>query len=255
MIKRLFGVLVHAGIFEPGDQSSACRPYRLDQYDYHWRRGFHRGLLSDAALAGISETIKARAMKHLSGGSDQSSFWQGFHGDRTTRFTGLGRNTEYFFDLLEDPLFGTVADVLLADSGKGYWLNTCQAMIIGPGEPAQTLHRDGDNWANVQSAFWPNSPELTVSMMIALDDVWPALGSTRIVPGSHRWADYRRRPVPNEVVAGHFKAGDALLYTGSMLRMAAALTKRPINCDGRCTKCRGGLANAGRGMPSRRSIG
>ena len=137
---------------------------------------FIEDFLSDAALADISKTIKARASEHLSGSSDRSSFWQGFHGDRTTRFTGLGRDTEYFFDLLEDPLFGTVADALLQDSGKGYWLNTCQAMIIGPGEPAQILHRDGDNWANVQSAFWPNSPELTVSMMIALDDVWPALG-------------------------------------------------------------------------------
>ena len=183
---------------------------------------FIEDFLSDAALADISKTIKARASEHLSGSSDRSSFWQGFHGERTTRFTGLGRDTDYFFDLLEDPLFGAVADALLEDSGKGYWLNTCQAMIIGPGEPAQILHRDGDNWANVQSAFWPNSPELTVSMMIALDNVWPALGSTRIVPGSHRWEDYRRRPTPDEVFAGHFKAGDALLYTGSTLHGGGA---------------------------------
>ena len=77
-------------------------PCRLDQCDHHGRRCFHRGFLSDAALAGISKTIKARASEHLSGSSDRSSFWQGFHGERTTRFTGLGRDTEYFFDLLED---------------------------------------------------------------------------------------------------------------------------------------------------------
>ena len=136
---------------------------------------FIEDFLSDVALAGISKTIKARASEHLSGARIDRPL-AGFSWRSDDRFTGLGRDTEYFFDLLEDPLFGTVADALLQDSGKGYWLNTCQAMIIGPGEPAQILHRDGDNWANVQSAFWPNSPELTISMMIALDDVWPALG-------------------------------------------------------------------------------
>ena len=129
---------------------------------------FIEDFLADAALSDILKTIKARARQHLSGSSDLSSFWQDFHGDRTTRFTGFGRDTEYFFDLLEDPSFGAVADALLETSGTGYWLNTCQAMIIGPGDSAQILHRDGDNWANVQLALWPNSPELTVSMMIAL---------------------------------------------------------------------------------------
>ena len=61
---------------------------------------FIEDFLSDAALADISKTIKARASEHLSGSSDRSSFWQGFHGDRTTRFTGLGRDSEYFFCLL-----------------------------------------------------------------------------------------------------------------------------------------------------------
>jgi len=80
---------------------------------------FIEDFLSDAALADISKTIKARASEHLSGSSDRSSFWQGFHGERTTRFTGLGRDTDYFFDLLEDPLFGAVADALLKTVAKG----------------------------------------------------------------------------------------------------------------------------------------
>ena len=183
---------------------------------------FVTDFLSPSLCTSLSHTVKAMAGSHAAGGQDPRRFWRYFHGERTKRFTGIGRHTEAFFDLLEDPLFGHLADQALGDGGPHYWMNTCQAMIIGPGEPAQVLHRDGQNWTTVQSALWPKCPELTVSMMIALDGVWPELGATRVVPHSHRWLDYDRRPAPCEIESGSFKAGDALVYSGSLLHGGGA---------------------------------
>jgi hypothetical protein len=183
---------------------------------------FITDFLSSSGCASLAETVKRMTVSHSAGGQDTRRFWQRFHGERTTRFTGIGRYSDVFFDLLEDPLFGRLADQVLGGGGTHYWMNTCQAMMIGPGEPAQVLHRDGQNWATVQAALWPRSPELTISMMIALDEVWPELGATRVVSGSHRWADFERRPALDEVEAGAFRTGDALIYSGALLHGGGA---------------------------------
>ena len=78
-------------------------------------------------------------------------------------------------------------------------------------------------------------------MMIALDDVWPALGSTRIVPAAIAGRIIEGAPL-DEVVAGHFKAGDALLYTGSMLHGGGA-NETVDQRMGTAPECRGGLVD------------
>ncbi len=39
-------------------------------------------------------------------------------------------------------------------------------MYVGPGETAQVLHRDADNWWEYVRSAWPDVVDITVSAMI-----------------------------------------------------------------------------------------
>jgi ectoine hydroxylase-related dioxygenase (phytanoyl-CoA dioxygenase family) len=95
-------------------------------------------------------------------------------------------------------------------------------MIIGPGEPAQFLHRDCGNWNAYCSSLWPNCPEITVSAMIALEDMTEELGGTRVIPGSHLWDDYGRPGRPEDTVATEMPAGSGMIYSGKVVHGGGA---------------------------------
>jgi hypothetical protein len=175
------------------------------------------GMLDQPSRNSLRAAIRVEAEKRAAGAEDGPRYWQAFHGANTKRFTGIGLISDVFFDLLEDEVLGALADERLKGSGNQYWMNTCQAMIIGPGEPAQTLHRDGDNWSNVMQRGWPDCPELTLSMILALDDVDASVGATRVIPGSHLWPDYERVGQPSETEPAELAAGDALIYSGKVI--------------------------------------
>ncbi|MGB1188688.1 MAG: phytanoyl-CoA dioxygenase family protein [Pseudomonadales bacterium] len=178
--------------------------------------------LPEPALGKLRRAVQTRADAASAGGGGQISFWKKFHGSQTKRFTGIGLTSDVFFELLDDRYLASLADHLLGDSGHQYWMNTCQAMIIGPGEAAQVLHRDGDNWSNVMARTWPVCPELTVSMMLALEDVDELVGATRVIPGSHRWTEYERPANPDEAIPATLRAGDALIYSGRVFHGGGA---------------------------------
>jgi ectoine hydroxylase-related dioxygenase (phytanoyl-CoA dioxygenase family) len=141
-----------------------------------------------------------------------------FWGGRTKRFTRLAQRSDAFADhVLVHPLLGAVADALLLPHCEQYWMNTGQMMILGPGESAQYLHRDADNWPRMCR---PDSPEVTVSCMFALSDFTAEVGATRVVPGSHRWDDYDR--VASESAQAVMPPGAGLIYTGRVLHGAGA---------------------------------
>ncbi len=136
-----------------------------------------------------------------------------FVGATTIRFSSLGKMSPVFFDMLDNVLYATLADAELLPGCGSYWLNTAQVMYIGPGEAAQVLHRDADNWWEYVSRAWPDTPEITLSMMIGLDDVTEELGATRVVPGSHKLAELSERGDDVSVPA-ELSPGDALVYSG-----------------------------------------
>ncbi len=146
--------------------------------------------------------------------ADAVRFW----GARTKRFSRLAARTRTFAELLDHELMHAWAARALA---QGYWLNTGQAMIVGPGEKAQGLHRD--------IALWPlfvelaaGAPEAMVSILLALSDFTEEVGATRVVLGSNRWDDFGRIADPNTSVAAVMPAGSALLYLGKTLHGAGA---------------------------------
>ena len=170
----------------------------------------------------MRDAVEAKAQTFRAGSTSPVQSRQIFHGLNTIRFTELGLIDSAFFEMLENPILGAVADAVLAPMCGSYWLNTGQTMIIGPGEPAQFLHRDCANWAVLCRALWPKCPEVTVSVMIALEDMTEELGGTRVIPGSHLWEDYDRVGTPEQTVPTEMRAGSGMIYSGKVIHGAGA---------------------------------
>jgi len=150
-------------------------------------------------------------------GVDGGAIKQMFSGAQTKRFSGIARRAPSYAEVIDHDLYHAWA----AHSFKSdYWLNTGQAMIIGPGSPAQFLHRDCANWPVLRAA--KDGPEATISSMIALTDFTAANGATQVVAGSHLWDDYERDATPDEIVQAVMPAGSALLYSGRLVHGAGA---------------------------------
>lgn len=143
---------------------------------------------------------------------------QFFSGPQTKRFSGLPAKAPSFAEVIDHDLLHRWAEtVFKAD----YWVNTGQAMIVGPGSPAQILHRDCGNWP-VMMAMGKDGPEATLSLMLAISDFTAENGATQVVPGSHLWDDFDVKAQPEQVVQAVMPAGSAMLYTGKTIHGAGA---------------------------------
>ena len=47
----------------------------------------------------------------------------------------------------------------------------------------------------------------------AISDFTAEVGATQVVPGSHLWDDYHRRPAPDEITQAVMPAGSGMIYT------------------------------------------
>jgi ectoine hydroxylase-related dioxygenase (phytanoyl-CoA dioxygenase family) len=145
-------------------------------------------------------------------GQEMSIFW----GRNTKRFTRLAARAPSFAELLDHELMHQWA----AHSLKGdYWLNTGQAMIVGPGETGQRLHRDIAIWPLLEE-LGRDAPEAMISILLALSDFTEEVGATRVIPGSHKWQEFMRTPRPEDTVGAVMPAGSALLYLGKTVHGA-----------------------------------
>jgi ectoine hydroxylase-related dioxygenase (phytanoyl-CoA dioxygenase family) len=145
-------------------------------------------------------------------GQEMSIFW----GRNTKRFTRLAARAPSFAELLDHELMHQWA----AHSLKGdYWLNTGQAMIVGPGETGQRLHRDIAIWPLLEE-LGRDAPEAMISILLALSDFTEEVGATRVIPGSHKWQEFMRTPRQEDTVGAVMPAGSALLYLGKTVHGA-----------------------------------
>jgi len=151
----------------------------------------------------------------VSGVESVHRFW----GSNTKRFTRLAHRSAAFVEILTDPFYLSIADSILLPGCKDYWMNTGQMMIIGPGEKAQYLHRDADNWPSMCRL---DAPEVTLSCLFAISDFSAEVGATRVVPGSHRWDDYSRKATADEVCQAVMPAGSGVIYTGRVVHGGGA---------------------------------
>lgn len=104
-----------------------------------------------------------------------------FVGYKTRRVFAVPAKTRATDALMIHPLVLGILDMVLGH----YQLSAPVVISIGPGERAQTLHRDETAYPVPRG----QAGELVVNVMWAIDDFTEANGATRIIPGSHRWLD------------------------------------------------------------------
>lgn len=176
--------------------------------------------LSPDLLARLNAELDARIEEKAAGAAAVSERMAWFWGRQTKRFTRIAAFAPSFAELIDhDFMHRWAARELDGD----YWLNTGQAMIVGPGQGAQFLHRDISIWPFLEASGHA-APQAMVSCLVALSDFTEAVGATRIVPGSHRWADFHQKPDPAEAVSAVMPAGSAVLYLGKTVHAAGANT-------------------------------
>jgi ectoine hydroxylase-related dioxygenase (phytanoyl-CoA dioxygenase family) len=135
----------------------------------------------------------------------------GFAGRRTRRTGGLVARSPTCRELVLHPLVLETVRGVLAHA-TSVQLHLTQVIAIGPGEPAQPIHRD--QWAFDFFPF-PSGYEVQCNTLWAMTDFTDANGATRLVPGSHRAAD-RLEFTNGETVPAEMPAGSVLFYTGSL---------------------------------------
>jgi len=177
-----------------------------------------RDFISQELLQRLNTELDAD-IRRTSPGSDladpeAAEFW----GGQTKRFTRLAARAPAFAELLDHDLMHAWAGRALCE---GYWLNTGQAMIVGPGEKEQVLHRDLNLWP-MFVAGGRDAPECMVSILLALSDFTEDVGATRMVPGSHRWDSFHTVADPRSTLPAVMPAGSAFLYVGKTIHGAGA---------------------------------
>jgi len=130
---------------------------------------------------------------------------------RSTRRTGalLARSTSAV-ELIAHPTVLDVVDDVFGSEKSAFQLHLTQAISIGPGSPAQQLHRD--HWCFDFHPF-PVGLDVEVATMWALTDFTTENGATRIVPDSHRTEGMPYTDVDTE--AAVMPRGSVVLYVGS----------------------------------------
>ncbi len=182
------------------------------------------GMFARSTIGRMLDAVETASARFKPGGATQGVGLDGkvFVGDNTIRFSGLGKLSPAFMEMLDNEVYRQLADAVLLPNCGSYWVNSGQAMLIGPGSSAQLLHRDCMNWSQYCMPLWPNCPEVTLSAMIALDDVTEELGATRVIPGSHTWEAYGARWDQSQTVPAELKVGDALVYSGKVVHGGGA---------------------------------
>ena len=135
-----------------------------------------------------------------------------FWGFQTKRIGALMARSPKCRELALHPLINSLCEKYLAPYSNGYQLHFTQAISIGPTEYPQILHRDRRVWAG----YVNRSIETQFSTIWAISDFTEANGSTRIVPGSHKW-DKDRQPNDDEIILATMPAGSIMIYNGSVI--------------------------------------
>jgi ectoine hydroxylase-related dioxygenase (phytanoyl-CoA dioxygenase family) len=93
-----------------------------------------------------------------------------------------------------------------------FQLHLTQVIAIGPGQPAQPIHRD--QWAFDFFPF-PKGYEVQCNTLWAMTDFTERNGATRVVPGSNHFDDKLQFREKDSVPAEMTK-GSVLFYTGAV---------------------------------------
>jgi ectoine hydroxylase-related dioxygenase (phytanoyl-CoA dioxygenase family) len=155
-----------------------------------------------------------------------------FTGRRTRRTGGLIARSVKFRDIVQHPLVLAIARGVLAHSTT-IQLHLTQLIGIGPGEPAQQIHRD--QWAFDFFPF-PKNYEVQCNTIWAMTDFTEENGATRVIPKSNHFDDKLEFGLADTEPAEMTK-GSVLFYTGSLYHGAGANRSRDTRCGINVTYC------------------
>ena len=153
-----------------------------------------------------------------------------FSGRNTRRTGALLARSEGVVELIANPLILDAVGGVLADGQTRFQLHLTQAISIGPGSPAQQLHRD--HWCFNFFPF-PAGFNVEVATIWALTDFTEENGATRVIPDSHRSEGMPYAAA--DAQAAVMPRGSVVIYLGSTVHGGGANlseeTRTGINVD------------------------
>ncbi len=161
-------------------------------------------VLDTAALARLRAELEPWVEATATGGD-------GFSGRRTRRTGGLVARSAAAREVVQHPLALAATKATLTGA-TSFHLHLTQVIAIGPGEPAQMIHRD--QWAFDFFPF-PKGYEVQCNTIWALTDFTEATGATRVIPGSNRYDDGLKFE-EKDTIPAEMERGSVLFYTGAI---------------------------------------
>ncbi|HME68318.1 MAG TPA: phytanoyl-CoA dioxygenase family protein [Myxococcota bacterium] len=146
-----------------------------------------------------------------------------FSGRRTRRTGGLIARSPQARELVQHPLVLETVKATLKGA-TNFQLHLTQVIAIGPGEPAQPIHRD--QWAFDLFPF-PKGYEVQCNTLWAMNDFTDENGATRVIPGSHCFDD-RLSFKESDTEPAKMGAGSVLFYTGALYHGGGANRSRGV---------------------------
>ena len=156
-------------------------------------------------------------------GTDELGYRDNFYGQQTKRLHGLFSKSANMQQVLTHPLFLTLARRMFVEPkiASDIRLSNTELMVLSKDQDVQAFHTDGASWQRIQTAEKANGNEILISANCALTDFTETNGATRVVPGSHLWAD-DRLPTDEEICLAVMPKGSALIYSGNAVHSGGA---------------------------------
>ena len=178
-------------------------------------------VISDLAAPQTMDQIRAELEPYLAATGGGNTDFLG----HTTRRTGaLIARSPTSRSLITHPTIIDTLDLVLGDHASTFQVDLTQLVTIGPGEPAQMIHRDQWSFDHYQ---FPRGFEAEVATMWAVTDFTEELGATRMVVGSHRWEDDPDEVDPALSSPAVMTKGSVLLYRARYSTAGAPTPPRP----------------------------
>ena len=175
-------------------------------------------IISDVASPEVMDQITTEMKPYLAA-TEVGPFE--FLGHATRRTGALIARSPSARALVAHPTILETIDLLLGDHGSTFQIDLTQLVDIGPGEPAQMIHRD--QWAFDRYPF-PTGFEAEIGTMWAATDFTEEMGATRVVVGSHLWEEDPPEVDPVLATSAVMSKGSVLVYVGSIFHGGGANT-------------------------------
>jgi ectoine hydroxylase-related dioxygenase (phytanoyl-CoA dioxygenase family) len=180
------------------------------------------GFLTQEQVTQVNCDLDGPLARIQMGAKHDSETMQDFHGKQTKRMTDIVNHSKvYRYDILDMDLVHDICERAFAYYNSSYWMSAGQAIEISPGNKAQLLHRDQGQFPFV-NLLGASAPEAAINFLIAVTRFTEQNGATRVIPGSHRDADFSDYGHPDETIPAEMSPGDALLISGKTLHGGGA---------------------------------